>query len=44
MRSQKYEKVDKNQMRNIKDEDKKQRFSLRFSPFFCPDLGEDQKK
>ena len=20
------------------------RFSLRFSPFFCPDLGEDQKK
>ena len=25
-------------------EDKKQRFSLRFSPFFCPDLGEDQKK
>ena len=25
-------------------EDQKKRSSLRLSPFFCPDLGEDQKK
>ena len=40
-RSQKFEKIDKIKMRKMKT---KKRFSLRFSPFFCPDLGEDQKE
>ena len=46
-RGQKFEKVDNNYMRKMmtkKMKIKKKRFSLRFSPFFCPDLGEDQKK
>ena len=37
----KFGKGDKNLMRGIKT---KKRSSLKFSSFFCPDLGEDQKK
>ena len=41
-RSKEFGKRDKNQMRKMKTK-KKGLPSLRFIPFFCPDLGEDQK-